>query len=377
MLEITTPVHGSILNRHHGHETEDALEIVVTGCADAHLPVTVNGVAAERRGLQFSAPVRLATRETAITAEMRTVHGTHSQTVRVLWDRKSFARFSFFIDDHIFFIEDIVRGGYDSIFGCFYLENLRRIHRETGVKVVLNMFFRNDHGDGTFDLTQMPDRYKGEFLDNADWLRLSFHAFSEFPDRPYANATPEKLAADYDRVREEIVRFAGEATFEPPMVLHWAECPPSCLPVLYERGVRVLSGQFVENRALANPTESPLFETGDIGYFLDRERIRLLSERGTLHDFDSGITFAQGDACCNRIPTEQIIAALEKSRKADPPRDIIDLASHEQYSFPFYKNYIPEHFDRIEAAARYASEHGYRPVFANEGFFGNTTDVPA
>jgi hypothetical protein len=45
--------------------------------------------------------------------------------------------------------------------------------------------------------------------------------------------------------------------------------------------------------------------------------------------------------------------------------------SHEQYCFPLYRNYIPDHFERIEAAIRSVTEQGYRPVFLHEGFLGN------
>ena len=51
--------------------------------------------------------------------------------------------------------------------------------------------------------------------------------------------------------------------------------------------------------------------------------------------------------------------------------EIMDLVTHEQYFWPFYMNYIPDHF----AAARHdasagCTEHGYKPVFYHEGFLG-------
>ena len=50
--------------------------------------------------------------------------------------------------------------------------------------------------------------------------------------------------------------------------------------------------------------------------------------------------------------------------------EIIDLLTHEQYFWPFYKNYIPDHAKRMETAARFVTEHGYEPVFFHEGFLG-------
>ena len=63
-----------------------------------------------------------------------------------------------------------------------------------------------------FTLRDFPDRYKGEWRDNSDWLKLAFHAYANKPDRPYQNAAPEKMIADYDLVTEQIIRFAGEET---------------------------------------------------------------------------------------------------------------------------------------------------------------------
>ena len=52
-------------------------------------------------------------------------------------------------------------------------------------------------------------------------------------------------------------------------------------------------------------------------------------------------------------------------------RDTIGLATHEQYSFPRYFNYLPDHFDRMETAIRIATEREYKPVFFHHGILGN------
>ncbi|MBQ8310565.1 MAG: hypothetical protein IJX80_06105 [Clostridia bacterium] len=36
-----------------------------------------------------------------------------------------------------------------------------------------------------FNLSMRTDKFKEEFHANADWLKLSFHAKSEFPPKPY------------------------------------------------------------------------------------------------------------------------------------------------------------------------------------------------
>ena len=52
--------------------------------------------------------------------------------------------------------------------------------------------------------------------------------------------------------------------------------------------------------------------------------------------------------------------------------EAFNFASHEQYSFPFYPNYIPDHLDRIALTARLFHDAGYKGVFYPEGIMGNT-----
>jgi hypothetical protein len=131
------------------------------------------------------------------------------------------------------------------------------------------------------------------------------------------------------------------------------------LKPLTERGVRVLS-----------TICRPLGGVWDINYFLDNERSDYLTRHDALKDFESGIVFSMVDIVCNNTPLDRVVPTLE-GHAADPNRaEIMDLFTHEQYFWPFYAHYIPEHAQRIETAVRWVTEHGYRPVFFHEGFLG-------
>ena len=56
---------------------------------------------------------------------------------------------------------------------------------------------------------------------------------------------------------------------------------------------------------------------------------------------------------------------------AEVGNEIFDFASHEQYSFPYYHNYIPDHLERIAKAAELMVENGCKPVFFAQGYMGN------
>ncbi|MDY7009389.1 MAG: hypothetical protein SVV80_01370 [Planctomycetota bacterium] len=357
MLQITEPFDGAVLNHRNGRQTKDSLIIRVCGQADESARVSVNGVAASRNGAEFSADVALREKETDIVAVAEGPADRRETGVRVVWDRYSRKRYRFSIDDNSFFLRDITQKQYNSLFDCFYLDILRKLHEKYGAKFALNVFFQTPEND--FDLAQFPDRYKGQWRDNSDWLTLAFHAYAEFPDRPYLQAEPDKLAADFDRVAEQIVRFAGEQAYSPPTVIHWAVIRPDALPVLAERGVRVLStGLWWRDKKW------------DINYVLDDAQCEYLSTHDALKDFESGIIFSNSDITCNNTPVDQTVPVLQKKVSDPNTAEIIDLFTHEQYFWNFYYKYVPDHAERLDAAIRWASENGYEPVFFHEGLLG-------
>ena len=369
MLQITNLRNGTILNKNNGVERDDSLEFVVEGVCDLPGQVKVNGVAAERNNLVFRSPVHLTGAFNEIVAQTKNNYGKFQQSARVVWDRQSFKRYSFFIDDNVFFLTDIHKDKNKSLFEHFYLKKLRELHKNYGAKFVLNLFYRNDHAP--FVIKDFPDRYKGEWRDNADWLKLSFHAYSEFPDRPYQNAPPQKLAADYDLVKSEIVRFAGEQSFQPPTVIHWGMLPPDNFHVLKDRGVKVLNGAFINAKTYVGEADRTETVT-DIGYYQDLDKSLYLRSHHVLYDFEHELVFVMYAACANLLRQDEITATLQKAC-ADPIyNETIGLVTHEQYSFPYYHNYIPDHLDRMETAIRCVTDHGYAPVFSHDGFLGNT-----
>ena len=355
-LRIIEPFHGAVLNRRLGEEVPGGLKIRASGEAHVRERVTVNGGLAHREGQRFTAEVVLRRKENTITAVADGDFGRRQHQVRVLWDRHSQPRYRFSIDDNSFFLRDVFQKQYASLFDCFYLKLLRDLHTRYGTRFVLNIYYTT--GDG-FDLSRFPDRYRGEWKDNADWLKLSFHAYANEPDRPYQNAPAEQLIADWDKVAEQIVRFAGKATYSPPTVIHWAMVEPTALKALHERGVRVLSGYF-----------RPSNGGWDINYCLDDERSEYLWRHDALMDFDSGILFSRVDLICNNTPVADIAPTLARLAEDPNQAEIMDLFTHEQYFWPFYSHYVPDHGQRLDTAIRWVTERGYKPVFFHEGFLG-------
>ena len=372
MLEITSHRNGEVLNHQHGHETAEGLVILLEGIADPQSLVTVNGRPAKRRDRMFSADVQLTGKTNRVTVAAHNKFGDFQQCITLVWDKQSFKRYAARIDDNIFFLREIAAQRPKSLFEHFYLKNLQRLHQDYGTKFILKCFYRDDHHG--FEMKEFPDRYREEFRDHSDWLKLSFHAYSEFPDRPYQHATATRLAADFDQVKNEIIRFAGEESFIAPTNVHWAMLPPELFSVLYERGSRVLtSGGFLSNRIVV---EGEIVEVGsatcDIGFFYEQDVARYMQAKRCFYDPDHDLFLSRTFFCCN-IDTQAEIE--QKIRTEDAQRDGTDMmeaVTHEQYAFQDYAGFLPDYFQRLETACKVLTELDYQPVFFSKGIFGNT-----
>ena len=236
MIEITNIRQGAILNHNHGTETEKSLTVLLEGLGSGR-PVKVNGEAAEMVGRRFFKEIALTKKINNITVSEMTPFGKYTQEITVVWDKKSFKRFHTYIDDHSFLFTDLTRERPKNAFDHFYLKGLKKIHDQYGWKVTLNCFYYNDH-DKSFTLDQMPDIWKQEFTDNSDWLKFSFHARSEFPDRIYLESSPEEFGKDWDMVQNEIIRFAGEDSYIAPDIIHWGNIHPTVAQEYVKRGAK-------------------------------------------------------------------------------------------------------------------------------------------
>lgn len=339
MFRIDFPGDGELLNHSHGAETAEGLRITVRGRGPRHRRITVNGAEARRDGEFFAAPVLLTEQLQEITAEA----GGERLSVTPYYDRNSRRRYNFFIDDNAFFFRELAVENRRSLFDSFYLAALREIHREFGTKFTLNCFYENAHQP--FRLSGFPDRFRGEWEENSGWLRLAFHADCEFPEHPYGAAYPEKLPEHYMRVAAEIRRFAGEQTLIPPVLVHFFDvADPAARRFLREQGMRCFTRSEPYWRNLRERTGREWFAR-----------------------FDSGNRWLE-------IPVEFFGNLLTQSGireavariAATPGKELVNLGSHEQYCYPFYARYLPDHLERLRLMAELMAEAGYSSVFPAE-----------
>jgi len=78
----------------------------------------------------------------------------------------------------------------------------------------------------------------------------------------------------------------------------------------------------------------------------------------------------------NGTPLDQIVPKLD-AITADPCQsEVIDFLTHEQYFWPFYSNYLPDHAERMDRAIGYVTRHGYKPVFLQDEFDERKKEKP-
>ncbi|MDO5553863.1 MAG: hypothetical protein Q4G68_08875 [Planctomycetia bacterium] len=368
VFAILEPFDGAILHQRHGRPVEGVatneqglkqLLVRLTGRAPEGAVVTISCSGkeqkAERDGTHFTGIIALSDRTSVIKATCSVEGKQETRTVRVIWLADSFKRYRFQIDDNIFFLRDIHQKQYDSIFDCAYLAGLRKLHDKYGTKFALNCF--NSTPERDFQLAMMSDRYKDQWEESSDWLRLTFHAENEFPNEPYKNASSEKLAQDFDLVAEQLKRFAGSA-YAPCGIVHWGTVRPNAYHVFKERDCRCLSGYFdkVNNDWL-------------VSFQLPDDVCSYLHEHDGWYHFGADLVFSKLDIICNLVPLSETRPQLERAMANPNTAEVLDMLTHEQYFWPFYSAYIPDHFDRLEAAIALATENGYTPVWHNDGFY--------
>lgn len=302
--------------------------------------------------------------------------------------------YHFYIDDVIWVFRDLARQKPKTLFENDYLKVLKNAHDRYDLRVQLNVFYRTDffYGDDEFTLAMMPDIYIEEWEANSNWLKLAFHAKQEFPDYPYINATYDTLKNNYEAVKKEIIRFAGEKTFTSVVNPHWLPVSYQACKAYYDCGVRILGsstgkildtdsyidklpyghkGRMLQNR---QPETGLTFrETADTAINISLRGYNHINEEiGTkihnINDFyfdeKTGLKLKRfcTKLCLNLYKLEEIPKILEECLG----KEYIGCGNHEQYFYKDYYAYQPDYGEKIYEMAKILKQNGYKPIYLDE-----------
>ncbi len=362
------PLDGDCLNRYDGTETENGLIVSVKVAAPSlNCEIYINEKKAEVKDGVYTADILINGYRNTLFAENKT---TGEKTkIAVYRLTNAFGKYRLSSDDNILFLADINKNKdvYKSIFENAYLAMYKKAHDLYGAKVHLNIYYEfNEESDSHFkskheyfNLSMMTDKFKDEFIANSDWLKLSFHAKANDPDKPYKFASYTKVLEDIELIHKEIIRFAGKESLSNVCTVHWGEANIDVVRALRQAGYEGLTGYFEINR-----DGTPL-----VGYYYPADFVRHVGARDFWKDTDEDMMYGRIDNVLNTIKLEQVVPTLE-GIYAEPHRaGFISVMIHEQYFHSDYTAYIPEFEDIVLTACKWLSEHGYEGALMSEVMF--------
>jgi len=356
-IRFINPVHGDVLiTGIDGELTGKSLKTTVTIDAPEEAQITINGIKAEKHNGYHIAQIIVDGYRNRIEA-VDTISGD-KQVITIFWFANANGKYRFTVDDCIIALQDITENKdiYKSVFENPFLKVFKQAHDKYGSKVHINLFYENL--DGSFNLSMMTDKFKEEFIANADWMTFSFHAYREFPDEPYKHATYETVMRDCHLVTEEIKRFAGKEVLLDSTTLHWGASNVYGSRALRTFGFKALSGYLALDRE-GNPW---------VSYHLNKEQVSHTMQRDFWVDTEEDIIFVKLHMVLNaaELTADKVCSALDEWVAGKPARGFFQMVIHEQYFYPDYAYYEPDYAERIMIMAEWMKNHGYEPCSLSE-----------
>ena len=350
------PVDGDVLNERDGEISGKNLVVKVKVSAQAGHDVFVCGKKAVFDGEYYTADAEISGYRNTLTANDET--NGECEKIAVFRFSDAVGKYRVSSDDNILFLQDLTKNKdkYNSIFENPYLAVYKKAHDLYGAKVHLNLFYEfipnvhfKEHTE-YFNLTMMTDKFKDEFSANSDWLKLAFHANSEFPDEPYKNTTFEQMTEDCIKVCREIIRFAGKECINDTTTIHWGEVNREGVRALRTLGFKSLTGYLT-----FNTDGTPL-----VAYYLDKEQVAHADTRDFWYDKSEDMMFARIDLVTN-LGTYDWVMSQIREIVAHPTRGgFVSTMIHEQYYHADYSGYLPDFEKRVLDVCKYLYDNGYK-----------------
>ena len=349
-MKFIFPIDGDVLNRSEGRTEGEGLYITVKLAAPAEAEISVNGVCCEYGdGIYFAeVPIK---EKTVLEARC----GGETERITVYRFDAAWKKYRLALDDVVISLREIAESRPASLFDHPFFGFFRELRENYGTKTHFNVYYTDLAG---FDLRSFPSCYRDEFDGAADWMRLTFHARSDKPDRIYREAPYDEVYRDFHLVTNEIVRFAGDRVWRTAANgLHFAETTREGSRALRDCGCDLQIGYFIFDK------------NGDpaVSYYLDREQTAHLAKRDFWVDHSEKIIFSRDKLVLDQNAPEAIPAVLDRLLAEQPQgMGTLNFVTHEQYFSPKTKFYLRDEKERVLAAVRWASDHGYEPCFISD-----------
>ena len=251
--------------------------------------------------------------------------------------------FAFTVDDNIRFLKELSKGEAKSLFDHPYLAMYRRLNEKYGLKVQMNLFYEMPG----FALSEMTGRFKDEWAENADWLKLSFHSRLENVN-PYIASGYDEVYHHCRSVHDEILRFAGEKSLAKTTTIHYCQTTEAGVRALKDNGIYALLGLFGTD------------EKKQSSYSLNQEACARIRRGETVQK--GGMDFYAIDLIMNLFKKDEMLKRLSELLC----RENLHVMIHEQYFYKDYPAFQPDFSEKLDCAFRLLTEMGYESRFLEE-----------
>lgn len=237
-------------------------------------------------------------------------------------------------DDTILIFEDLAENDYNSIFDSPTLGWFKKLHEKYGVVISCYVYYENDD----FNLKEVPERYRDEFVRNADWMRFGFHSRNESTD--YYSGEIKK---DYTLTITELKRIVGEGAIDNFIRL------------------QMYQGSYDGIVELASLSDEPivgLYTSDDlrVSYYLNEEWNSYIYCHDELYDDETRIRFVSTD-----FRTEYVDSMETKIRELDSDSWNNQLGDLVVFTHEWVLSM--ENKNKIEKICEYACSKGYQFKF--------------
>jgi len=358
-IKFLFPVDGDVLTPYDGEIKDGKLNIRARLNAPAGFTVTVNDEPCEYCGDGiYEITLTPEGYRNALKAVAKKNDVTLCEVIYVYRFKKAFGKYRLAIDDIIWSMRDLAvnKDKYTSLFDSPFFALFKRLNNDFGTCVHMNIYYEDIYdtfGDG-FNLTMVPDKYRDEFIANSHWMKLTCHAKNDTA-HIYRNAPYSTVYEDFELTTKELVRIAGAETVRTSANgLHYGETNVDGARALRAFGINCLVGYFKLDKKGV-----PI-----VSYYLDPEQILHCFDRDFWVDNKEGIIFSKDKMVIDQQKLDCINDRLDymlAERKTE--MGTLNFVTHEQYFYPHYSHHQPDYEQKIRAAVRWASEHGYEPCF--------------
>lgn len=159
-----------------------------------------------------------------------------------------YAHLSF--DDVISCFEDLSKDSslYNSIFDHPFFSKLMSYHEKYECKFTLYAYKYKDN----YDISQMPLKFKNDFIENSDWLKIGFHSSTVQKHTPeYSDFT--KFKHDFESFNLSLNTFASSKSIASILRLDYFYASPLEVFYLKDKGVTVLLSSDDDRRSYLLP----------------------------------------------------------------------------------------------------------------------------